>query len=175
VDPLDDEMEASIAQLSGLQQLHLDIELLAVNGQAAGAAIPASWSSLASLTTVDLRPSFGDTPRHLLLPPFARLVAVKDLRLNGAACVGGITSLFALTCLTRLEAAVTFDAGDEDAADGGQAGSSRRLVAPQQWRDGLQRLTWSDGSAGSIAMLPQLTSLTFLNLVSFWVSPQLCR
>jgi hypothetical protein len=173
-EPLDDAIEDSIAQLRGLQQLHLDLDLLDEKGDAGAAAIPSSWSSLTSLTHVHFNVTLTDAGRQLLLAPLANLVAVRHLSMACAVCHGDVSSLFALTCLTRLDADVELVA-EEDGVDGGEAGSSRGLEVPQQWRYGLQRLSWSDYSAGSLAMLPQLTSLTYLSLSSVCISPQLCR
>jgi hypothetical protein len=152
----------------------MDLDLLDEKGDARAAAIPSSWSSLTSLTQVHLNVTLTAEGRELLLAPLANLVAVRHLSMDCAVCHGDVSSLFALTCLTRLEGTVDIVAEDDD-ADGGQAGSGRQLVVPQQWRDGLRRLTWADDSRSSIAMLSLLTSLTDLNVACFCISPQLCR
>jgi hypothetical protein len=170
---LDDQIMASIGQLSSLQDVEIDVELFAQVGSNAGAVIPTSWSALSSLTCVFPRHGCGPDVR-LAGAQLSRLVAVEDLVLEEVTVVGAMSCLAALTCLTSLVGPEEFTAPDGDAA-GGDAGSSGGLAAPQQWRDGLQRLHWREYSRGSIDMLPQLTSLVYLHLEDACITPQLCR
>jgi hypothetical protein len=177
---LNGEVLAAVGQLGSLRQLNIDLDLLDESdeddeddeGDAEGRegfAIPASWSALSSLTEVVFLVGAGCGLR-LAAPQLSRLSSVEDLALDNAVVVGGVSSLFALTRMTSLVGPAEFEDGI-----GGEAGSSGALQAPQRWRDGLQRLTWRDYSKGSIAMLAQLTCLTFLHLKDACVSPELCR
>jgi hypothetical protein len=95
--------------------------------------------------------------------------------MHGAAAVGQVESLFALTRLTKLDGPYVFIDLDGEGSDAeGGSSSSRALGVPQQWRDGMQHLHWSDYRSSS-AMLSQLTNLTFLQLYDVVVTPDLCR
>jgi hypothetical protein len=167
-----------LGHLSSLQRMRIALDVLddEYSNQDAGFAIPASWSALSALTHVDLGCARESS---LAVAQLSRLVAVEDLRLcrnliiDGATAVGGVSSLFALTRLTSLVGPFKFTAPDGDGA-GGEAGGSGGLQAPQQWRDGLRRLTWKEYSAGSLSMTTQLTSLTFLEFDGVCFNKQLC-
>jgi hypothetical protein len=111
----------------------------------------------------------------------SNLVAVQHLGMRGTVAVGRVESLFALTRLTSLDGPSFFTTLEGEGADviagsSSSSSSSKALVVPQQWRDRLQRLTWNEYDARSIAMLSQLTSLTFLDLHKVQhVTPDLCR
>jgi hypothetical protein len=172
---LDTAVLEAIAQLKSLQQLYVAVDLLAHDGDDGGAAIPASWSTLSSLTDVVLAPpcdAFADP--LLAVTQLRRLAAVESLQVEYTAAVGAVSSLFALTRLTLLDGPSQFTSPDGDGA-GGAAGDTRQLAVPQQWRGRLQNLCWHDYSRSSMSMLPQLTSLTSLRLEDARLSPQLCR
>jgi hypothetical protein len=171
--PLGGPVLEAIGQLRSLRQLLIDLEVLCGTNTHTSFAIPASWSALSSLTRLHLDSNRRQGGR-LAAAPLSALPAVEHLVLHGAAVVGGVASLFPLTCLTSLVGAFEFAAPDGDDA-GGEAGGSGALQAPQHWRDGLRHLEWRDYSRGSLSMLPQLTSLTFLCLGDACISPQLCR
>jgi hypothetical protein len=178
---LDDDVMAAIGQLSSLKQLQMNLELFDQVDSNEGAVVPASWSGLSCLTNVSLEHGYGSGVVRLAAAELSRLAAVEDLALEPIfrhhgrlVAVGGVASLFALTRLTSLAVPCEFAAPDGDGG-GEEAGGSRGLEAPQQWRDGLQYLTWREHSRGSLAMLTQLTSLVFLRMADACISPQLCR
>jgi hypothetical protein len=195
---LDEAVIEGIGQLSSLQRLRIGLHLLDGGHQdyggdsSRGFAVPATWSALSSLTHVYFVPSSdhrawdGREPR-LLTAQLSRLAAVEHLQLRhdyscstsgfavGGFAVGEVPSLFALTRLTSLVGPPDFYASDGSVA-GGEAASSGGLEVPRQWTERLQRLDWSEcRSGGSLLMLPQLTSLTYLQLTGACISPQLCR
>jgi hypothetical protein len=201
---LDEEVIEGIGQLSSLQRLHIELHLLDAceedfegddsdedeeeDESSKGFAIPASWLALSSLTHVSFIPCSdgqdeGDREPRLLAAQLSRLAAVEHLQLQSdypcstsLSTVGGVSSLFALTRLTSLLGPSSGFHSLAGNVAGGQAGSSRALEVPQQWRNGLQRLNWSERASGSsLPMLAQLTSLTYLHLTGACVSPQLCR
>jgi hypothetical protein len=199
---LDEESVASIGHLRSLQRLDIDLNLLDEgsgddeedqegegNEGSKGFAIPASWSALSSLTRVCLTPTTAsakdDHSPCVAAAQLSRLSAVEDLQLYtqnycfgacGAVIVGEVSSLFALTRLTNLVGPAKFAARGGGDSEDEDAGSSSVLEVPQQWKDRLQSLSWKENpSRSSIAMLSQLTSLTYLELSSILISRQLCR
>jgi hypothetical protein len=169
---------AAIAQLSHLRHLGVDGALIGRGVAAAPAGIPSCWTSLTALTLVSL-----ERCGCLALPQLSALVAVEHVNLSDDDIigVGDISSLFALSRLTSLDGPAEFippetaDGAAPGGAAGGAAGSGVQLVVPQQWRQGLRRLSWREHSRSSLSMLAQLTSLTVLKLVDAVVSQQLCR
>jgi hypothetical protein len=171
---LDHQALSAIGQLSRLQQLHMHLDLFEQAGSDEGVSIPESWSGLSSLTRVWFRVCDEQPWPQLAAAQLSRLAVVEDLVLTEVVVAGGVSSLFALTRLTSLAGPSEFTASDGEDG-GGEALGSRGVEVPQQWRDGLQNLSWEEDSSSSLAMLSQLTSLTSLSLGDACISSQLCR
>jgi hypothetical protein len=107
--------------------------------------------------------------RDVALPrSWSGLSALRQLELT--LCRVDMPSLFPLAHLTSLSV-------DHLPARGGEGppqGVDEREV-PQQWRDGLQRLTWADCGRDILPTLSQLTALVSLHLTDAGVTPELCR
>jgi hypothetical protein len=173
---LGDDDLAAIGQLRNLRQLHIGIMQLPRETGFAQALTPSSWSALSSLTWVEVTKCEG---REISVPHLSNLVAVERLGMHEAVSASSVESLFALTRLTRLDgpnqcSRLDSERFDAEAGSSSSSSSSWVLEVPQPWRDGLQHLHWNDDRSG-IAMVPQLTSLTFLELYDVVVTPDLCR
>jgi hypothetical protein len=189
------QLMAAVAAVRTLQQLVVS------RGSGAGGDVALPCAPLARLPRLTQLALRGEGLR-VDLQLLARTVpALKHLCLTGCTGVGRMASLFALTRLTGLEGPLVLQpsaaeaaepAGTGAAAAGAAAGAAAttasagaaataaaggNIKVPAAWRQGLRSLSWQ-GSQAAVQwprVVPQLSSLTELQLAGACVSPDFIR
>jgi hypothetical protein len=163
---------SSLAHLSNLQSLtQMKLCTEGPGGDVPFEPVLEATGQLSKLQHLTLDDSvFGSTPASVgvaIPESWSALQALQHFALTYGTV--SMPTLYHLTCLTSLEGKST--AGGADVPLAGGLGAE----APQQWRDGLRRLTWGNCGRSSLPFLSQLTSVTCLHLGRVCVSPELVR